>query len=167
MRICQVGKYSVVDFLSSINHELIHAPLPSICSYLHQQGPMDKASPSPLLRKEDRDIECANGGLKSGRNGSYLREWNQFSGIASIAIPWILLAIVLSSNTYYTLYGTDRFHQHKFYSSQLTYSPAQDEIEYEVKMYHTGIEHAPVEFQGPPSESLDRAWDSIFNCKYK
>ncbi|CEJ92866.1 hypothetical protein VHEMI08494 [[Torrubiella] hemipterigena] len=124
---------------------------------------MDKASPSPLLRKEDRDIECGDVGLKSARNGIQLREWNQFSVITSIAIPWLLFAIVLSSNAYYTLYGTDRFHQHKLYPSQLTYSPAQDEIEYEVKMYHTGIEYAPVEFQGPPSESLDRAWDSIFN----
>lgn len=120
-----------------------------------------------MLRKEDRDVEGGDVGLKSVRNGIHLREWNQFSVIASIAIPWLLLAIVLSRNAYYTLYGTDRFHQHKLYPSQLTYSPAQDEIEYEVKMYHTGIEYAPAEFQGPPSESLDRAWDGIFNCEYK
>lgn len=58
--------------------------------------------------------------------------------------------------------GLDRFRQHKLFPSQLTYSPTQDFIEYEVKVFHKGQEDMPSKFQGPPSPELEQAWEDLY-----
>ncbi|KAL7941443.1 hypothetical protein V8C42DRAFT_335141 [Trichoderma barbatum] len=82
---------------------------------------------------------------------------------ASKIFPWILSVMLASIIIYDRSNGWDRFRQHKSYASQQTYSPAQDEVTYKLTKFHTNIVDAPSEFQGGPSEALNRAWDELFN----
>ncbi|PTB48341.1 hypothetical protein M431DRAFT_100297 [Trichoderma harzianum CBS 226.95] len=83
--------------------------------------------------------------------------------IASKIFPWILSFILATIIIYDRTNGWDRFRQHKLYASHQAYSPAQNEIEYKLTKFHTNIVDAPDEFQGGPSEILNKAWDGLFN----
>lgn len=84
--------------------------------------------------------------------------------IVSLLLPWAFAIVLTCIIIHDRGFGSDRFGQHKLFPSQLTYSPAQNEIQYELRMHHTNIIDAPEEFQGPPSHTLDHAWDKLFNC---
>jgi hypothetical protein len=47
----------------------------------------------------------------------------------------------------------------------MTYSPAQEAIEYKIEVFHQNIETAPSQFQGPPSAELDQAWEDLYQCE--
>lgn len=119
---------------------------------------------SPLQYQDAHVNDEISGQGHSSHNITRQKSWSKWMSISFTVLPWMLSALLACIIVHYHTHGGDRFHQHKLYASQLTYSPAQDVIEYELKMYHSGISEAPVEFQGPPSKELDQAWDSLYNC---
>lgn len=119
---------------------------------------------SQLQYQDGHADEKISGQDHGSHNIARRQSWDKWLSISFNVLPWILSAVLACIIVRYHTHGSDRFHQHKLYASQLTYSPAQDMIEYEVKMYHKGVTEAPQEFQGPPSKELDRAWDSLYNC---
>ncbi|UKZ82917.1 hypothetical protein TrVFT333_010717 [Trichoderma virens FT-333] len=124
---------------------------------------MNKDSYNPLLAEdygEDAAFEVTATPTHTNTRRNCL---SRYLIIASKIFPWILSAILVSIIIYDRSNGWDRFRQHKFYASQQTYSPAQDEISYKLTKFHTNIVDAPSEFQGGPSEALNQAWDGLFN----
>ncbi|KAF3070145.1 hypothetical protein CFAM422_006618 [Trichoderma lentiforme] len=124
---------------------------------------MNKDSYDPLLTGdygEDTILEntsrLSHGSTRRNSLSSYLIA-------ASKIFPWILSFILATIIIYDSTNGWDRFRQHKLYASQQAYSPAQNEIEYKLTKFHTNIVDAPDEFQGGPSETLNKAWDDLFN----
>lgn len=126
---------------------------------------MNKDSYDPLLTGdygEDTILEntsrLSHGSTRRNSLSSYLIT-------AAKIFPWILSFILATIIIYDRTNGWDRFRQHKLYASQQAYSPAQNEIEYKLTKFHTNIVDAPDEFQGGPSETLNKAWDDLFNCQ--
>lgn len=89
-------------------------------------------------------------------------------GLASHVVAWMLVCLFAYREIMSQTWGWDRFRQHKAFSAQLTYSPAQEAIEYNVHVFQQGIEAqpgaVPPEFAGPPSNRLDQAWSDLYNC---
>ena len=122
----------------------------------------DKYTFRPLLPDPSADPDAA-GENTSLRSASQLnRRWYRYLYITNTVISWTLVFLLSVIIIYERTTGPDRFRQHKLYPSQLTYSPAQDVIEYEVKVFHKGQEDMPSRFQGPPSPELDEAWESLY-----
>lgn len=88
--------------------------------------------------------------------------WLRYLYISNTVISWTLVVLLSVVVIYDRTTGPDRFRQHKLFPSQLTYSPAQDAIEYEVKVFHKGQEDMPSQFQGPSSPELDQAWEDLY-----
>jgi hypothetical protein len=124
----------------------------------------EKASYKPLLSSPLSEQDDAEPYEPPNGRQSPWRQWLPYVIILNTVVSWGLvigLSIIIINSR---MTGADRFRQHKLYPAQLTYSPAQDEIEYEVKVFHKGIEDAPSEFQGPPSAQLDNAWEDLYTC---
>lgn len=97
------------------------------------------------------------------------RKWIRYLNLTSHILAWALVVILSYCVIRTRTWGYNRFRQQKGFPAQLTYSPAQDSIEYEVKVFRQGFETraggVDPEFTGPPSDRLDKAWSDLYNCK--
>jgi hypothetical protein len=97
------------------------------------------------------------------------RRWLSWLNLISHAVSWTLVAALLYCNIVPRTWGWNRFEQHRLLPAQLTYSPAQTAVEYEVNVFRQGIEGevdgVDPAFAGPPSDELDAAWSGLYNCK--
>lgn len=126
---------------------------------------MNKDSYDPLLTGdygEDTILENISRLSQGNKRRNFL---SAYLITATKIFPWILSFILAAIIIYDRTNGWDRFRQHKLYASHQAYSPAQNEISYKLTKFHTNIVDAPNEFQGGPSETLNRAWDDLFNCQ--
>lgn len=130
---------------------------------------MEKTLYNPLLNyHDDEDAEAS---IVSNASSHSLRDdwwgrWGKYIIAINIIIPWLLVVACAGILLHYSHPGKDRFRQHKLYPSQLTYSPAQEAIEYKVEVFHQNVESAPSQFQGPPSAELDQAWEDLYQCEF-
>lgn len=83
----------------------------------------------------------------------------------TMALSWLISIILGCIVIHDRVNGADRFRQHKLYPAQLTYSPAQDAITYQVRKFHPTTLHAQPQFHGPSSDALDQAWVDLYNSK--
>jgi hypothetical protein len=97
------------------------------------------------------------------------RRWLFWLNVSSHILAWTLVCTLLYCNIVPRTWGWNRFQQHKLLPAQLTYSPAQTAIEYEVDVFRQGIEGevngVDPAFSGPPSDELDAAWSGLYNCE--
>jgi hypothetical protein len=100
------------------------------------------------------------------------RRWLYWLNLSSHVLAWTLVGTLLYCNIVPRTWGWNRFQQHKLLPAQLTYSPAQTSIEYEVKVFRQGFENDPYDpdgvdpvFAGPPSDELDASWSNLYNCE--
>lgn len=127
----------------------------------------------PLKQESDgqSDVESLRSETSNGASIRVRPSWGrlQYISWSSHIISWTLVLVLVLLQIRANTWGSDRFRQHKLFPSQLTYSPAQDEVEYVVKTFEQGIEGVPFgmspEFEGPPSDRLDQAWSDLYNCK--
>ncbi|KAK7890231.1 hypothetical protein LTR67_008116 [Exophiala xenobiotica] len=81
----------------------------------------------------------------------------------STIIGWALVVVLSLALLHNNVWGSDRFQQTKLFPAQLTYSPAQDEIEYRVQTFQQNLQDSLLEFQDP--EMVDQAWSDLYNCE--
>ncbi|KAL7952496.1 hypothetical protein V8C34DRAFT_299191 [Trichoderma compactum] len=124
---------------------------------------MNKDSYDPLLTSNYREDTILENSSRLSQGNTRRNLLSAYFITATKIFPWILSFILATIIIYDRTSGWDRFRQHKLYASQQTYSPAQNEISYKLTKFHTNIVDAPNEFQGGPSETLNRAWDDLFN----
>ena len=117
---------------------------------------------SPLLPDSTSDLDDTEEPLSSRSVPQSSRPWLRYIYLANTVVSWTLVVVLSIIIIYGRTTGVDRFRQHKLYPSQLTYSPAQDAIEYEVKVFHKGQEDMPSRYQGPASPELDQAWEDLY-----
>jgi hypothetical protein len=111
---------------------------------------------------DDRDFWTLQNRRMLTHNYRRLFAWSLFCNVVLLIISGSVMVVTIRANTW----GWNRFQQTKLFPSQLTYSPAQDAIEYEVRVFNPAVkETLPAEFQQPPGEKLDAAWMSLYQCK--
>jgi hypothetical protein len=102
---------------------------------------------------------------------SYQRRRERWSLAQVLAqlVPWALVLGLLYGHIRSRTWGWNNLNQHKMFQSQLSYSPAQDEVEYVLKVFEQGVDGVAggmsPEFQGPPSDELDEAWTNLYRCE--
>jgi hypothetical protein len=110
--------------------------------------------------KHEEKQEWQRGDHSRRRRTCYTR---CFQSLAVI-FPWTA-AVALSVYIVLTkTWGSNRFQQTKLFPSQMTYSPAQSEIEYVVRTFDHNLVNSPVKFQDP--DTVDAAWADLYDGEF-
>ena len=87
--------------------------------------------------------------------------YSPFYRALALIFPWTA-TIALSVYIILTrTWGSNRFQQTMLFPSQMTYSPAQSEIEYVVRAFDHNLVNSPIEFQDP--DTVDAAWAGLYD----
>ena len=123
---------------------------------------LDANSPNSEVSSTGEDIE--EGGRPEwkpfDRARAHRARWTILFRIANYILPWtftmVLSLYVIMNRTW----RNTRFQQIKLFPSQMTYSPAQSEIEYVVQSFDHNLVNSPLDFQDPAT--VDDAWASLY-----
>lgn len=88
----------------------------------------------------------------SNKTSSKLKIFLLAQGVLNLTLIWLCAWLFVSRH----LAG-------QTVNPQILYSPAQDAIEYETRVFHEGFGKDKSIYQQPPSPEVDEAWDELYN----
>ena len=119
-----------------------------------------KSSENLLVENEDLERGYEESSSRLGGQRASRKWWSALRLLGHI-LPWSIIALLSIDAIKARTWSSNRFQQTKRFPSQMTYSPAQSEIEYVVKTFDHNLVNSPIDFQDP--ETVDGAWANLYD----
>ncbi|PPJ55252.1 hypothetical protein CBER1_04281 [Cercospora berteroae] len=97
--------------------------------------------------------------LRQARSNRWYKEWS-FTILVSHIVAVVLWAVSIALMYQY---ATFRAQKAAKFCGQVTYSPAQEVVEYELRVFSQGSPAEHTDYWGPPNEENNRLWRELWN----